>query len=336
MDVSVIDIGGNFIGPALGFELLGHKVSYFSDRHGGPFDFLRSRFSANLEQPLLHANLVIYAASFSDEAWALELDLQLDAPIKADEPFFSTINPGQARIRQKFLLPRLACVPNLVMVDMGDSGDVLDPDFLQFGMAHFKRELPVYGHGAKVQPFPFLYAPGLLDIEWRVELSDLHLPPQKRQQRAGALFAGTIGHWRYFGRRRLLLSRFTTAHPEVQVQLIEGGYSQGRTWELLQEFEYGLYLPGRGDLCFRMHEAGALGVPMLRLQDFDIEVPKSYRQHFPMDPGLLKRPQEMLAFYMSTYHPVHAARWILERSGTSGLERPTAFRHDVLPASIST
>lgn len=315
MDISILDFGGNFAGPALGFLAQGHKVSYFRRGPRQPQESLLARLGWEVDEPVFEADLVVYAASFADEQWAYEVGIQREAPLAPEDPFFHSINPLQRRVRDRYLEPKLEKAQCLVMVDMSDAGEIIDPFYVNVGHCHFKREIPFYGYDTDVEvhPFPFLYHPGLLSMEWGVGLKNFELPLEARRKRKEILFTGTVDHWRYFGRRRLLLEQFSRAHPDVPVRVVEGTLSMLDVWKALQLSWAGLYLPGRGQLCFRLHELAALGVPAVAAEPFTARLPEEWHRVLPTDPNALAEPIEMLEFYHKHYHPIRAAQWVLDR-----------------------
>lgn len=311
MHVSIIDIGGNFAGPALGIRSLGHRVTYFGT--GDAAERLAARLGGRTFAPDWEADLVVYAASFADELWALEVGLQLEAPLSQSDPFFSTINPRQRIVRDRYLGEQLARVPELVLVDMSDTGERIDPLFLELGRHRFKRELPFYVREPEIHPFPFLYHPQLLSCEYERGLESLHVMWEDRGTEPGLLFAGMLDHWRYFGRRRQLFERFRHEHPGLRVEVWDSGRPLREVWEAMQRATGGLYLGGRGELCFRLHELAALGVPALRVEPWGIQVPGAWEEIVPTEPDRLPSPARMLEFYLRHYHPVRAAEWLLGR-----------------------
>lgn len=316
MDIGILDFGGNFAGAALGLLAQGFEVSYFRTGPRQPHESLLARLGWEVSEPYFRADLVIVAGSFADEAWAYDLGIQREAPLAPEDPFFFSINPLQRRVRDRWLEPRLReCEHRLAFVDMSDCGEVLDPFFAAHGKWKFKRELPLYGFNVDIVPFPFLYNPTLLSMEWSVGLDRLELPAEARQSRDAIFFAGTIAHWRYFGRRAALLHRFMQRYPRETLRVVQGGMTVLDVWNELQLAKAGLYLPGRGELCFRLHECAAFGVPLVAAEELTISVPDAWRRVLPIDPAHLRSSAEMLAFYHKHYHPIRAAQCLLEHIG---------------------
>lgn len=329
MDISILDFGGNFAGTALGLSAHGHEVSYYSTPVVDAGESLLGRSGCQVEEPSFDGDLVLVAASFADEAWALELGIQHDAPVAPDDPLFFSINPLQRRVRDAWLEPRLQAIRSrLALVDMSDCGEVLDPFFARHGRWKFKRELPAYGlevpHGeAAITEFPFLYNKLLLNAEWTVGLDQFAVTREERQSQKELLFAGTVDHWRYFGRRRTLLHRFQERYPDAPVDVVTGGMTSREVWTALQRARAGLYLPGRGELCFRLHECAAFGVPLVMADEPTIRIPPAWRAVLPTDPSRICTPAAMLDFYREHYHPVRAAQYLLDRlSPTAGPIKP--------------
>ena len=72
-------------------------------------------------------------------------------------------------------------------------------------------------------------------------------------------------------------------------------------------------LPGAGELCFRMHECLALGVPVLQPEPFTIAVPPGLEQVVSDEPELLERldPEAVRAVYLDCCSPRAAAQMLL-------------------------
>ena len=72
MDCAVLDIGGNFLGPALGLRQLGHRVRYWTDSQHESIQQAAHMAGILEPEPVFQADVFFYAASFSDEQWASE------------------------------------------------------------------------------------------------------------------------------------------------------------------------------------------------------------------------------------------------------------------------
>ena len=321
MNIGILDYGGNFCGPALGLALLGHRVHYRGVGGFEPGDPTLLPFApspaaqgghpspeAELE-PILGAELVILAGSFADEAWCRELGIQGDAPLRPEDPLFASINPRQAEFRNRWLEKRLGRIRRLVLVDMSDEGG-LDPWFLAHGDMRFKRELPLWEEADGVEPFPYLYHPQLLRTEFSAGLDAIRVSPDVLGRGGGVFFGGTLGHWRYGGRRRRVLERARRKYPQIRIEAVESGLSVAQTWERLQWARAGLYLPGKGELCFRLHELAALGVPCWAPFEPSIRLPEAWLEVLRQDPSALAGPTQMLRFYLRHYHPREAGRYL--------------------------
>ncbi len=326
MEIGVLDYGGNFCGPALGLALRGHSVHYrgvggFEPgdptlRHFAPTAPSQGGhpcFEAELE-PILGAPLVIVAASFADETWCRELGIQGEAPVRPEDPLFASINPKQAEFRNRWLESRLGNIRRLVLVDMSDEGE-LDPWFCAHGESQLKRELPLWEERAGVRAFPYLYHPQLLRVEFAGQLDQTRVSPQIFGRVGGAFFGGTLGHWRYGGRRRRILERVRRRYPKIPIQVAESGLTVLETWERMQWAQAGLYLPGKGELCFRLHELAAFGVPCWAPFEPSIQLPEAWLDVFRQDPEALALPTQMLSFYLHHYHPTKAADALCQALG---------------------
>lgn len=323
MEIGILDYGGNFCGPALGLALRGHRIHYRGIGGFEPGDptlrlFAQGGhpcFEAELE-PILAAPLVIVSASFADESWCRELGIQGEAPVRPEDPLFSSINPKQAEFRNRWLEKRLKKTRRLVLVDMSDEGRI-DPWFCAFGDLHFKREIPLWEEPEGILPFPYLYHPQLLRTEFSGQLDKIRVSPDVFGSVRGAFFGGTLGHWRYGGRRLRILERVRRSYPEVPIRVAESGLSVLQTWEQMQWTQAGLYLPGKGELCFRLHELAALGVPCWAPFEASIHLPDPWQEVLRSHPGNLLLPTQMLSFYLHHYHPSKAADYFAECLGLS-------------------
>ncbi len=305
MDISVLDIGGNFAGPAIGLRALGHRVLYYRSEPSW-----LSRFRLAVAQPVFDADLVVVAGSFADEQRILTQGAEAPGKLFPDEPLAESPHPAQRAVRDLWLMPRLAATKELVFVDVSDSSDV-DAELLRFGGTYLKRECALGDPLSKeVSPFPFLYHPILLELEWCDRLGGVLVPFEQRQQRNEILFAGMLSHERYANRREELFVRFATENPSVVTRSLHSS-SLGQVWEQLQCARASLYLAGAGQLCFRLHELAALGVPAIMPEPWTIDVPDAWHDILPPTLAQLRSPSDMLRFYRDHYHPKRAAEWLL-------------------------
>ena len=312
MRIGILDVGGNFFGPSFGFTRLGHEVRYCPV---GLADYLTPLAAQHFElctEPDLDVDLFVYAASFADEAWALQAEIRPDAPVDVDRPLLPSIHPHQALVRQRWIVPRLEGHPALALVDMSDVDFVTDPWFAANGSWRFRRELTAFRQDESVQPFPWLFQPALLWLELTQGLESVTLPLGARELREDLVFAGCVDHWRYRGQRERCLHELRVAHPDRQLR-VETRLPLQETWRLLQSARAGLYLHGLGQLCFRLHELAALGVPAFAPEPLTIAVPEAWHRVLASDWNALRSSEEMLRFYVQEYHPLHAARFLLDR-----------------------
>jgi hypothetical protein len=327
MECAVLDIGGNILGPALGLRQLGHRVHYWTNAR---LDCIRdSAQQAGIlsQEPRFEAEVLIYAASFSDEQWASELGIQQDAELRPAEPLFGTIHPGQATYRNRWVASQIPRGQVLVLADMGDTSSTVSSYFRETSAIKLKREMIPGSSDPGVLPFPYLYQPHLLQAEMSGILDRLwgETGAIRQQETSGeAFFAGTVGHWRYMGKRTSLLAQWQRQNPDLPLRIQEGGLSLLQTWQELQRCDLALSLPGRGELCFRHHELAALGIPALALEDFHIQVPEAWRQAFPLQRSQVLDPTGMRAFYENHYHPMHAATCLVEAIQAGACERSSA------------
>ncbi len=316
MDIGILDFGGNWCGPALGLVLRGHSVRYRPVGGIEAGDPILRRFESGgdplppIEQ-ILEADLTILSASFADEVWARDVGIQREDPWSPGDPLFPSVNPKQRTVRDAWLEGVLPRARRLALVDMSDEAEP-DPWFLEVGDFRLKRELPLWWEGGGIRSFPFLYHPRLLRVEFEGGLESLRLGEGERAAEDRVFFAGTVRHWRYGGRRLRILEHLRRRHPGLRLEVVEEGFSLRRTWAELQRSRVGLYLPGKGELCFRLHELALFGVPCWAPFEPSIHLPETWRRVLPADLRFLPSPEEMLAFYLREYHPSRAADRLLE------------------------
>ncbi len=313
MRIGVIDVGGNFVGPAIGLQTLGHDVVYY--HRGG----LRPRLAAAVghvsegDAPF-DADLVVVAASFTDEGICARDRTHVDDPLDPTDPLLTTGNPDHAALRDEWLADRLAATNASVVVDMSDRAGPTPPGFLALGDRHCKRELELDptepGTGA-VASFPFLYHSIILELEFARELRSHIADPSRRAGLPALRFAGNVDHPRYAGQRRASLEALADRYPDLDVQTVGPGLPVLQTWRHLQEGIGGIYLAGSGALCFRLHEYAALGIPALAPDGVSPHLPEAWRHVLPRTVEEMRSPVEMVRFYRDHYHTAHAARWLL-------------------------
>jgi len=317
MEFAVLDIGGNFLGPALGLRELGHEVRYWTWSSLEVIQEVADLAGILEADPVFESDVLLYSAPFSDEQWASELGIQSDAELRPEEPLFCTAHPGQAEYRNRWITDQIGVGQALVLCDMGDNPSTSSPFFLETPALRLKRELLPWASHSGILSFPYLYEPHLLHAELTGLLDQLREDAPNLVPRHEALFAGTVEHWRYMGRRASLLQQWQDHNSDLPLRTLEGGGSLLETWRELLGAELALSLPGRGELCFRHHELAALAVPALSLEEFRIEVPQAFRQAFPTSRNQVLDVRAMATFYAHHYHPSRAATQLLGLIATS-------------------
>lgn len=312
MEFAVLDIGGNFLGPALGLVELGHEVRYWPWSSQEVVREAASLAGILEEDPVFEADVLLYSASFSDEQWAGELGIHSDAELRPEEPLFCTDHPGQAEYRNRWVTDQIATGQALVLIDMGDNPSTSSPFFLETPALRLKRELLPWASHSAILSFPYLYEPHLLHAELTGLLDRLREEARHVVPRHEALFAGTVGHWRYMGRRASMLEQWQDHNPDLPLRILPEGGTLLQTWRELPGAELALSLPGRGELCVRHHELAALSIPSLSLEDFRIEVPQAWREAFPTTRSQVLDVRGMASFYRHHYRPSRAAVRLLE------------------------
>ncbi|MEO6595262.1 MAG: hypothetical protein ABIP94_10965 [Planctomycetota bacterium] len=149
------------------------------------------------------------------------------------------------------------------MIDMSDKGAPREIGFEALPNATlFARECAV-GDAGPWRPFPFLYNHVLLWLEHLRPAYEWFVPANQRRFVSDWAFCGTIEHPRYGDRRRLALVQAVQRWSQLrgaiatQIPFVD-------VLRMLQATQFGLDLPGAGELCFRLHESLALGTPVLR------------------------------------------------------------------------
>ena len=314
MRIGILDVGGNFFGPAWGLKRLGHEIRYCPLGLADYLEELGRALFAYRDEPDFDVDLFVYAASFVDETWTAAAEIQPNAPVDPQQPMLPSIHPEQAKIRRRWLEERIARHPAVALVDLSDNDYFQDPWFEANGHWRFRRELATWRESEGVRAFPYLYQPALIWNEIVHGLESVHLPQGMRGVLDELVFAGCVDHWRYRGSRARALSAIGDQHPALKLRL-EQRLPLGRVWELLQQARGGLYLHGGGQICFRLHELAALGVPALAPESFTVALPQGAESVLSNDPASLPAATDMLRFYVQSYHPVHAAEALLSHIG---------------------
>jgi hypothetical protein len=275
MRVHLVDPSGHALGLALGLAEAGHRVDYArplawaSGARGGftaaiaELAQLRCGEPARFA-PLADADAVVLVDCFADRADDLSAarHLQPQAPVHAWE---TTLDPRLYPMRLLAMLKlgvaALAAAKPVVVLDTSDRAGPREPAFEGLpGAILLARESAALDPGPW-RPFPFLYNPTMLVLERARDAGAWLRPLQARRRGPDWAFCGTIDHPRYGRRRKQAIEAVQQNWPHLRGD-VAGGVSFFEALQRLQAARCALDLPGAGRLCFRVHEALALGIPL--------------------------------------------------------------------------
>ena len=273
MKISFIDLCGFGLGPAIGLKELGYDVHYFGGESFEKSRNLLSKYKDELivsvfgkeSPPDPKADLLVVCDSFSDFKWALEEKIQLDAPWDPNNPFVRTINPLVYEKRLDKILSLCNSANAVCVIDGSDKIEPRENAFFSLNNALLlAREVPKGDANSKWIPFPYIYNFLILLLERTRERSSWFIPFEKRRYVWDWVFCGTINHPRYNNRRKILVEEVKRKWPRARFHILKEGSPFTNVLEVIQASLWGLDLPGGGELCFRLHEYLALGVPIFR------------------------------------------------------------------------
>lgn len=327
MRIDVLDHTGCGLGLALGLTELGHRVRYTGpeDWPGQPVSWVRQLehellqryFGGNAPMPTGEADLSVLIDSFADHLAALAERRWLDRPFAPQTPLRAHCNPRIYPVRLQLWLELAQRCDRLAVVDSADARGPREVAFEALPHATcLAREVGLEGEPAW-QPLPYLYNTALLWLERCQPATSWCRSPSTRVRRADWAFCGTVQHPRYGDRRQQALAELAARWPHRRGLVIRDA-AFGTALAALQSVRYGLDLPGAGQLCYRLHECLALGVPLLRPQPFEIAMPAGLAAVFRASPDdVAPAPEPVQAAYAAHYAPVRAAEALLHAVATS-------------------
>lgn len=334
MRIAVHDPTGCGLGLALGLVEHGHAVGYEGPElqagHAGgtPLcDTLVTRWLPRCARAPTadDCDLLVAVDVFADFLTALHGGVGSDTPWDPSDPFAPTRNPLAYPARLSRWLELAARAPALAVVDMSDAEGPREVAFEELPHAQcFAREA---GHEGPWRPFPYLYNNVLLAIERLFAPSDWRMPEPRRTPRFDWVFCGTVRHPRYGDRRVRSIAHAHRRWPGLRGHVtVAAPFAE--VLPLLQQARTCLDLPGAGDLCFRVHEALAVGTPLLRLAPGRVQLPPDVAACVVADPadGALPCAKHVRAVYADHYAPAAAAAALL--CGCAA-DRPTHLAADV-------
>lgn len=328
--ISFLDFTYTLLGPAAALRAAGHTVSVFVPDN--PFHtpgahlaeyhaFLLDRcFGGGAARPDLDADVVIYGESFSDAYDALLRGYQLDAALPED-PLRQSIHPMALERRLDLFFGEWAAHPGLVLADMSDLTTPLHPVFRDHPGPRLKRECKPEHLPQGIAPYPFLFHPYLLALEMVGGLEGIRATAARQPVRDG-WFCGTLRHPRYGSRRDQALVAIADRHPHARLEICSGGMPTSRNLAEMMASRTCLHPPGRGELCFRGHEASALGVPLLVDEPPAVVMPDAYRGMFHRRMEEIPTRAEVLRAYRETASPARAGETLLAGVNPPGTGQP--------------
>lgn len=323
MYVSILDLNGFLLGVALGLRELGHRVAYHSGDEGLAADHTVTRMRRDLVAQLgpqpggpdPDADLLVVCDAFADQLHAAAAGLHDAAPFDPAHPLRPSLHPDVRGARAAVLGELLARARGAAVVVDGSDACALRPTAFDAipGLVCLAREVEADAAPGGWLPFPFLYHPVVLWMEYLRPRSEWFVPLPARLRRWDWVFCGTLSHSRYGGRRAAAVRAMERRFPRARGLVMPEGCTYDRVLAALQSTGSGLDLPGAGELCFRLHEYLALAVPIVRLEPFTHVVPEGLQRllRATPDPRDLPSPEEVLATYAECYAPRFAARMLL-------------------------
>jgi hypothetical protein len=279
--VEVVDPSGHGLGLAIGLLELGHRVRYVparSEQVAGQLDGMRRELIAHMfggGEPFVgEADLLVLVDVFADYLHCLEQGVGTVGSAEPRDPLQADAGILIYPKRLQWFCERALRTAEVVVVDMSDRDGPREVAFE--AMPHvqrFARELPGGREVDGWRPLPFLFNTAMLWLEYTRAQQEWWI--ERRPEAWDWAFCGTVDHGRYRGRRRERLGQLASDWPALR-GLVIGEQPFQDVLGTLQSVRFGLDLPGVGELCFRLHECLALGVPVWR--------PDPGRVHLP--PGL--------------------------------------------------
>lgn len=166
------------------------------------------------------------------------------------------------------------------------------------------------------RPFPYLFHGGVLWMQRMRQRHDWWIPPARRRRVLDWTFCGTVDHPRYAGRRVTAIAEVRDRWPGLRGDVCERASFAGVVGRL-QAARTCLDLPGAGELCFRLHEALTLGVPVWKPVPYRVHVPPGLEDVLGPDPYALRglEPHAVSAIADACCSPRAAAAALLAAAG---------------------
>ncbi len=312
---------GSGLGLGLGLVQLGHEVRYRGPETwpGEPPGELAEQRRQLIEHHFAGEarcgdgdELLVVCGSFADELQGIHLHVQFDQRYSLEAPLRVTVNPLVYPARLQLALSWASAAPRVVVVDGSDSRAMREPVFEQLPHATLLAREVGRTEQTAWRPFPFLYNPVLLWLEMLRPEQEWLVPAERRTPQWDWAFCGTVDHPRYGDRRRRGLAEVQQGWPGGR-GLVTTTASFGDVLRVLQSVRCGLDLPGAGEICFRLHEYLALGVPVLRPSPFGVVLPAGVQRAIVAAPEQLPGldVDAVRAIYRAHYAPRAAAATLL-------------------------
>lgn len=335
MLVEVVDPSGGGLALAVGLAQLGCDVL-----HRGPAAWAApgapplARASRDLQQHFCRpadgaADLLVLVDVFADHLRVLEHGR---ACVDHAGALHGEGGALAYPTRLRDFCERAARAPAVVVVDMSDERTGREVAFESFPHAALlARECPAAGDGAW-RPFPFLHNQTLLWLELLRPRAEWWVEPAARRPAHDWAFCGTVDHPRYGDRRRRALAACGARWPGRTGVVVDRAPFVD-VLRTLQSVRFGVDLAGVGELCFRLHECLALGVPVVRPEPLALPLPAGLGDVVAADPDALPAcdPHAVRAAYEAHYAPRAAAARLLAAAGETRVAlcpraRPTSAR----------
>ncbi|HLQ38717.1 MAG TPA: hypothetical protein VK348_12990 [Planctomycetota bacterium] len=328
MRIAFLDHSGCGLGLAIGLVELGHHVAYTGpqrwagDPHGDVERMIRELLDrycgGNTPRVDTDADLLVILDGFADLLDSLHAGRQVVCRIDLAAPLRATLNPLIYPERLRLWLQLASAARSVVAIDCSDLRGPCEPAFERLPhCALLAREVGRDETGPW-RPFPFLYNPVLLWLEHLRPQREWLVPGSSRRATWDWAFCGTVDHPRYRGRRQALLQEVGRRWPGLR-GCVPTTVPFAEVLRVLQSSRCGLDLPGAGELCFRLHECLALGVPVLRPWPFSIALPPGVEAAIVRDPAASPALdlEAVRAVHLQHYAPRVAAAALLANAAAT-------------------
>lgn len=322
MRISLLDHSSLGLGLAIGLTQLGHQVRYvgpepWPEDTPGEAELQRRQLLAHFLGGGAAAvdpgdDLLVIHASFADQLLTLHHGRYTRERADLGRPLRQTLNPLVYPARLRLWLQLAAAAPSLVAIDGSDARSPRETAFEQLPRCTLLARETGLDAGSPWQPWPFLYNPVLLWLELLRPEREWLAPKATRRPQWDWAFCGTVQHARYGDRRERLLAELQTRWPSLR-GTVSTTAPFVEVLQLLQSVRSGVDMPGEGELCFRLHEYLALGVPVLRPWPFGITLPAGVGEAIVQDPASIDGLDcdQVRSIYQQCYAPRIAAEAML-------------------------